>query len=492
MGIKILFGMFFDGTGNNANDNNSQYSVQTSNIHDIESVGQPVELYFEVSNERTYTDSHNETSCYTNIFWLYKMYKVNLTSQSIYQQPIYIEGVGTETNQKNNIVGQALGILSTGVVAKADRAVEYLSSSIHNIIDEIVSEHDNCKIKIDSIQFDIFGFSRGAASARILANRIQSRDVSILKVINGGVSKFLFSGELKISTRFIGLFDTVSSVGTPGNWFNPHCPDFGEINTILRPGVAEKVFHIIADNEYRYNFPLNSVAPAWPELALPGSHSDIGGGYMPVFTENLFLTRPTVETIPLNTPSEKSRQYKKLVEKLKNLKSESNIAPILNVHAAQIETWYDSRMPLDRFGQMQKRNFAAITLRNRSIKNDWSKVVLQVMIFAAKKAGVILQDYKSLTIPEDLSFFREKAIAMCEAVMSGRQPMVFSQRELEILAVNYIHLSASWGQIPFGPDGIIQGGSRPFKIFSFINRPDKEWKRTIYNMDNKKILILKH
>ncbi|EPA1042610.1 hypothetical protein ACQZWC_004299 [Enterobacter bugandensis] len=65
--------------------------------------------------------------------------------------------------------------------------------------------------------------------------------------------------------------------------------------------------------------------------------------------------------------------------------------------------------------------------------------------------------------------------------------MVFSQRELEILAVNYIHLSASWGQISFGPDGIIQGGSRPFKIFSFINRPDKEWKRTIYNMDNKKI-----
>lgn len=130
MGINILFGMFFDGTGNNANDNNSQYSVQTSNIHDIESVRQPVERYFEVSNERTYTDSHNETSCYTNIFWLYKMYKVNLTSQSIYQQPIYIEGVGTETNQKNNIVGQALGILSTGVVAKTDRAVEYLSDWI--------------------------------------------------------------------------------------------------------------------------------------------------------------------------------------------------------------------------------------------------------------------------------------------------------------------------------------------------------------------------
>ncbi|MCS5969729.1 hypothetical protein LNP26_30100 [Klebsiella variicola subsp. variicola] len=42
----------------------------------------------------------------------------------------------------------------------------------------------------------------------------------------------------------------------------------------LRPGVAEKVFHITAANECRFNFALNSVKPAWPELALPGAHSD--------------------------------------------------------------------------------------------------------------------------------------------------------------------------------------------------------------------------
>ncbi|HCM5348461.1 TPA: hypothetical protein N3N58_005319 [Klebsiella pneumoniae] len=42
----------------------------------------------------------------------------------------------------------------------------------------------------------------------------------------------------------------------------------------LRPGVAEKVFHITAANECGFNFALNSVKPAWPELALPGAHSD--------------------------------------------------------------------------------------------------------------------------------------------------------------------------------------------------------------------------
>ncbi|MBL1249179.1 hypothetical protein JK362_20945 [Klebsiella pneumoniae] len=46
----------------------------------------------------------------------------------------------------------------------------------------------------------------------------------------------------------------------------------------LRPGVAEKVFHITAANECRFNFALNSVKPAWPELALPGAHSERSEG----------------------------------------------------------------------------------------------------------------------------------------------------------------------------------------------------------------------
>lgn len=57
----------------------------------------------------------------------------------------------------------------------------------------------------------------------------------------------------------------------------------------LCPGVAEKVFHITATNECRFNFALNSVKPAWPELSLPGVHSDIGDGYLPVTKEHLFL-----------------------------------------------------------------------------------------------------------------------------------------------------------------------------------------------------------
>ena len=37
-----------------------------------------------------------------------------------------------------------------------------------------------------------------------------------------------------------------------------------DVKLTLRPGVAEKVFHITAANECRFNFALNSVKPAWP------------------------------------------------------------------------------------------------------------------------------------------------------------------------------------------------------------------------------------
>ncbi|MFW8177622.1 type VI secretion system tube protein Hcp, partial [Klebsiella pneumoniae] len=85
-----------------------------------------------------------------------------------------------------------------------------------------------------------------------------------------------FSGAPGGKTRFLGIFDTVAAIGTPVNGFNPHSADTGDVNLALRPGVAEKVFHITAQHECRFNFALNSVKPAWPELALPGAHSDIG------------------------------------------------------------------------------------------------------------------------------------------------------------------------------------------------------------------------
>ncbi|HFK5796090.1 TPA: type VI secretion system tube protein Hcp, partial [Enterobacter asburiae] len=174
---------------------------------------------------------------------------------------------------------------------------------------------------------------------------------------------------------FIGLFDTVAAIGSPVNGMNPHSASTGEVKITLPPGIAEKVFHITAGNECRFNFALNSVRPVWPELVLPGAHSDTGGGYLPLVRENLFLTRPATETVPLSLPGSQTRSYTQLIQQLPQLDTFPCLAPVLRTSRIMAETWYDDRLPPDRYGQFQKRSFSALTLRNRLIRNDWAKVV---------------------------------------------------------------------------------------------------------------------
>ncbi|MBS1203686.1 MAG: hypothetical protein H6R25_585 [Proteobacteria bacterium] len=229
-----------------------------------------------------------------------------------------------------------------------------------------------------------------------------------------------FNGSPSGKTRFIGIFDTVAAIGTPVNGLNPHSADTGDVKLTLRPGVAEKVFHITATNECRFNFALNSVKPAWPELALPGVHSDIGGGYLPVTKEDLFLTRPATETVPYSQPGEKTQAYRQAVAQLQSLDKSPCLAPLLRTNDISAETWYDGRLPPDRYGQLQKRSYAALTMRGRTVGNDWSRVVLRVMLEAAQEAGVMFEPIQSkdkeISIPDELAPLWHKALAMGKAV----------------------------------------------------------------------------
>lgn len=281
----------------------------------------------------------------------------------------------------------------------------------------------------------------------------------------------------------------MAAIGTPTNGFNPHNADTGAVNIALRPGVAEKVFHITAAHECRFNFALNSVKPAWPELALPGVHSDIGGGYLPLLEENLFLTRPQMDTVPLRQPEEETRGYYQTLKQMAILDNYPCIDPIMRTSEISAETWFDDRMPSDRYGEPQKRSYAALTLRHRNVKNDWSKVVLRVMLDAAQDAGVLFEDIQendNLNLPPELIPLCEKAIAIGKAVRSGQPPEKFSEKELNIIATNYIHCSAHWNAILTDSSGVIRGGASPAELIGFVNRPDENWIRTVYNMDGKK------
>lgn len=207
---------------------------------------------------------------------------------------------------------------------------------------------------------------------------------------------------------------------------------------------------------------------------------------LPVVKENLFLTRPETDTVPLSYPDKQTRGYNQAVKQLPILDSYPAIAPILSTSEISAETWYDDRMPVNRYGEFQKRSFSALTLRDRVVKNDWSKVTLQVMLDAAKDAGVFFEQQSNSDIPDDLTSLCEKAISMGKAVRSGSSPSEFNQDEVNIIAKDYIHCSANWNSIVIDNNGSIRGGASLSETIGFVNRPDEVWKRTIYNMDGKK------
>ncbi len=184
---------------------------------------------------------------YTNVYWLNTLYNQKITTDTGHgQSAIYIEGIGTESGKGDSSYGMGTGRGNTGVASKTDKAVALLVTGIEDYLFRF-PEGKDCIIK--ELQFDIFGFSRGAAAARHFANRVFDQDDAIVAAVKAGVGEVKLTGKPGGKTRFLGIFDTVAGIGTPLNGFNPHSVDTGEVNIALRPGVAEKVFHITAQHE---------------------------------------------------------------------------------------------------------------------------------------------------------------------------------------------------------------------------------------------------
>ncbi|MBP7566317.1 MAG: DUF2235 domain-containing protein [Burkholderiaceae bacterium] len=138
--------------------------------------------------------------------------------------------------------------------------------------------------RIDAIVVDVFGFSRGAAQARAWV-----RDLYALCDDAGGQHR-LAGRPLRV--RFMGLFDTVASVGASGLLAGSRLFDFeghmawAERGLQIPPQVGH-CLHFVAMHEVRACFPSDSVRvdhdypPNCREVVYPGAHSDVGGGYRP-------------------------------------------------------------------------------------------------------------------------------------------------------------------------------------------------------------------
>lgn len=135
--------------------------------------------------------------------------------------------------------------------------------------------------KVELINLSVFGFSRGAAEARAFCNWL----LEVCEPVDGA---WQFAG-IPIRVSFLGIFDTVASVGIPNTFGGPIVEghqSWADGNMQIHPAV-EQCIHFVAGHEVRAAFPLDSVRVngVYPgnakEVMYPGAHSDLGGGYPP-------------------------------------------------------------------------------------------------------------------------------------------------------------------------------------------------------------------
>lgn len=179
------------------------------------------------------------------------------------------------------LLDDANSALITNDLASITSFASTRRKELRNWQEKLAANLKGKKPRIELINLSVFGFSRGAAEARAFCNWL----FEVCEQVNGG---WEFAG-MPIRLNFLGIFDTVASVGIPNSLANSIVEghqSWADNNMQIHPAV-EKCVHFVAGHEVRAAFPLDSVrvGDVYPgnavEVMYPGSHSDLGGGYAP-------------------------------------------------------------------------------------------------------------------------------------------------------------------------------------------------------------------
>jgi uncharacterized protein (DUF2235 family) len=238
----------------------------------------------------------------------------------------YVPGIGTLFPE---IGDDGSGLIGPGMGAKGQDRLDWAFKEVQDII---TKAEPMCK-EIKMISISVFGFSRGATAARAFVRDMLDPEKGYTEV--QGQSITWKRGQHPAEIRFLGIWDTVASVGavmsannvmavrskrrvatnvargtalaavhtsptdltakalafgTPGADPSPGTANgHGSwANGLQIPeGMVKRCVHMVAGHEQRNSFPSDSVMlghtmPAnTEEMVYPGMHSDVGGGYRP-------------------------------------------------------------------------------------------------------------------------------------------------------------------------------------------------------------------
>lgn len=242
----------------------------------------------------------------------------------------YLPGIGTYFKEIGDPGGTTTG---KGMGAYGQKRLDWAFKELAIILQKAEARAQNPSNRILEVRIAVFGFSRGAALARAFCRDLQkscSGQPGSYQVKAGamGTSGMTLKGAYPIDLYFLGLLDSVASVGLPmsannvvtkrrngfgwrdvvstGNSYGEAERDlqnlaFGAPGADPSPGIADghgdwaddlaipplvsQCLHLVAGHEIRNSFPMDSVlhGTACPngtmEIVYPGVHSDVGGGY---------------------------------------------------------------------------------------------------------------------------------------------------------------------------------------------------------------------
>jgi type VI secretion system secreted protein VgrG len=478
-GITLRIGVFFDGTGNNKANSETVaacYAPDAKLDEAAEEVQKYCAAYGYDGNGSSPDNSYgNDVS---NIARLYDLYADHSSKPIPADEEkaflrIYVEGIGTKSNGEDSYHGLITGRGETGVVARVEQTPAKILEQIR------LFQEGNPNVVIEKIEFDIFGFSRGAAAARHFANEVLNGEKSVLALALPATSTIFsrsFNWRIKagVSINFIGLFDTVAAIAKPGffdftvaNGRNPG------VNLRLPNGCANKVVHLVARDEVRENFALNSLGST--DLVLPGVHSDLGGGYLPIAQEKLLLGKPATSTVDESMTATRSAAY---------LSAEKEAFAWYGKGVIDVEgprnkikvAYWERLLPYSKEQggtktEREKKVYAAASIE-RPVRGELSLVYLRIMRELALRHDVPFKqipDTPALRLPEELEPIHTKlqAYALGDTQIEG-----LTIEERAMLRSRYIHLSASW-------NAARDFDSSDLSIM-FINRPAHDGKRVVH------------
>uniref|UniRef100_UPI00308099B4 phospholipase effector Tle1 domain-containing protein n=1 Tax=Vibrio cholerae TaxID=666 RepID=UPI00308099B4 len=361
------------------------------------------------------------------LFDLYSQDKF-FKEKNMFSHAEYITGIGTGNStaiapaDESIVVGQGLGIGKYGVTAKVTTGIQTLSQNIEQVTSTFETVLEMKIDGIEKLQFDVFGFSRGAAAARHFINMVlDGENGEFAKTFTLGCQKadlpliYAFDwdevDEIKANCEitFAGLFDTVASVvnifsknSSFGLDLNTH-KDNGDVRLWIDPRRVRHAVHLTADPtiECRDNFSLNHLNSTdeehFHEFVLPGAHSDIGGGYhsrlsfdnpdylLPVLEKK--LVKRVSRTFSDRWDEEKTKQYVlnelekyKVLDRLTGWKDEDYVVEPLDVR------------------QEGKKDGGQVTGKlyiQRQVEGDLSRLYLRLMYGLAEFHGVPMSDENS-------------------------------------------------------------------------------------------------